>query len=59
MVYYSKVLELELGDLCLEPLKEGNLVVVEIRLLEDVKVPLVLFFMSQQVIDVAGNGGLL
>ena len=59
MVYYSKVLELELGDLCLEPLKEGNLVVVEIRLLEDVKVPLAFLSVSWRVVDVAGNGRLM
>ena len=58
MVYCSKVLELELGDLCSEPFKEGNLVIVEIRSLEDVKVPLALLFVSQWVIDVAGNGRL-
>ena len=58
MVDDGKVLELELGGLCSEPLEECNLVVVEIGALEDVKVPLTLLCVSQQVVDVASNGGL-
>ena len=37
--------KLELCDLGMEPFKEGNLIVVEVRLLEDIKVPLVLLCM--------------
>ena len=58
MVDGGEVLELELGGLCSEPLEECNLVVVEIGVLEDVKVPLTLLCMSWQVVDVASNGGL-
>ena len=59
MVDGGEVLELELGGLCSEPLEECDLVVVEIGVLEDVKVPLTLLCMSQRVVDVAGNGRLM
>ena len=59
MVDGSKVLEFELGGLCSEPLKECNFVIVEIGVLKDVKVPLTLLCMSQWVVDVASNGGLM
>ena len=59
MVDGGEVLELELGGLCSEPLKECNLVVMEIGALEDVKVPLTLLCVSRRVVDVAGNGGLM
>ena len=59
MVDCDEVLEFELGGLRSEPLKECDLVVVEIGALEDVKVPLMLLCMGWQVIDVAGNGGLI
>ena len=58
MVDGGEVLELELGGLCSEPLKECDLVVVEIGALKDVKVPLTLLCVSRQVVDVASNGGL-
>ena len=58
MVDGGEVLKLELGGLCSEPLKKCDLVIVEIGALEDVKVPLTLLFMSRQVVDMAGNGGL-
>ena len=58
MVDGGEVLEFELGGLCSEPLKECDLVVVEIGALKDVKVPLTLLCVSQRVVDVAGNGGL-
>ena len=58
MVDGGEVLEFELGGLCSEPLKECDLVVVEIGVLEDVKVPLMLLCVSRWVVDVAGNGGL-
>ena len=58
MVDCGEMLEFELGGLSTEPFKKGNLIVMEVRLLEDVKVPLSLLFVSQQVVDVASNGGL-
>ena len=58
MVYSGEVLEFELGVSGTTPLKEGNLVVMQERSLEDVGDPLVLLSMSQWVIDVARNGGL-
>ena len=58
MVDGGEVLEFELGGLCSEPLEECDLVVVEIGVLEDVKVPLTLLCMSWRVVDVAGNGEL-
>ena len=54
----GEVVKLELGDLGSEPLSKGDFVVVEVRLLEDIKVPLVLLCVRQQVVHVAGNGGL-
>ena len=54
----GEVVEFELCSLGTESFKEGNLVVVEIRLLEDLKIPLALLCMSQQVVNVAGNGRL-
>ena len=50
--------KLELGDLGSEPLSKGSFIVVEVRLLEDIKVPLVLLCVRQRVVNVAGNGGL-
>ena len=58
VVYSSEVLKFELGGLCSEPFKEGNLIIMKVRLLEDVDVPLVLLSMSRWVVDVAGNDGL-
>ena len=51
-------IELELCGLGAEPFEESEFVVVEVRSLEDVKVPLVLLSVSQRVVDVASNGGL-
>ena len=59
VVYCSEVLEFKLGGLCSEPLKKGDLIVVKVGLLEDVKIPLMLLHMCQRVIDVAGNDGLM
>ena len=59
MVDGSEVLELELRGLCSEPLEECNLAVMEIGALEDVEVPLTLLCVSRQVVDMAGNGGLV
>ena len=58
VVYCSEVLELKLGGLCSEPLKKGNLIIVEVGLLKDIEVPLSLLFVSWRVVDMAGNGGL-
>ena len=58
VVYCCEVLKFELGGLCSEPLKEGNLVVVEVGSLEGIKVPLLLLSVGQRVVDMAGNGGL-
>ena len=58
VMYCCEVLEFELGGLCSEPLEKCDLVVVEIGALKDVKVPLMLLFVSQRVVNVAGNGGL-
>ena len=58
MVDGGKVLELELGGLCFEPLEKCDLVVMEIGALKDIKVPLMLLCVSQRVVDVASNGGL-
>ena len=58
VVYSSEMLELKLGGLCSEPLEKSNLVIVKVRLLEDLKIPLALLCMSWQVVDVASNGGL-
>ena len=55
----GEAVKLKLGDLCSEPLGKGNFVVVEVRPLEDIKVPLALLCMHQRVVNVAGNGGLL
>ena len=59
VVYCCEVLKFELGGLCSEPLKECDLVVVEIGALADVKVPLVLLCVHRWVVNVASNGGLL
>ena len=58
MVDGGKVLKFKLGSLHSEPLKECDLIIVEIGALKNIKVPLTLLCMSQQVIDVASNGGL-
>ena len=58
VVYCCEVLEFELGGLCSEPLEKGNLIVVEVGLLEGIKVPLPLLSVGRWVVDMAGNGGL-
>ena len=54
----GEVVKLELGNLGLEPLGKGDFVVVEVRPLEDIKVPLALLCVCRRVVNVAGNGGL-
>ena len=58
MVYASESLEFELEVSCPEPFKEGDFVVVQEQPFEDVGDPLPLLCVRQQVVDVAGNGGL-
>ena len=52
------MLEFKLGGLCMKPLKDGSFIAPRVWMLKDLEVPLMLLCMSQQVIDVAGNGGL-
>ena len=59
VVYASESLEFKLDVSCTEPLKEGNFVIMQERLLKDVGDPLALLCMCQQVVNVAGNGGLI
>ena len=50
--------KLKLWSLGMELFKEGNLIVMEVRPLKDIKVPLVLLCVHQWVVDVTSNGGL-
>ena len=59
MVDCSEVLEFELGVPGTEPLEERDFIVVEERSLKDISDPLMLLFVHQWVVDMAGNGGLL
>ena len=54
----GEAVKFKLCSLCMEPLEESDFVIMEIRSLEDVKVPLALLSMSWRVVNVAGNGGL-
>ena len=54
----GEVLEFELGVSGTKPFKEGDLVVVQERPLEDVSDPLTLLCVCRWVVDVAGNGRL-
>ena len=54
----GEAVKLELGDLGSEPLGKGDFIVVEVRSLEDIKVPLALLCVRRRVVNVAGNGGL-
>ena len=54
----GEAVKLELGDLGSEPLGKGNFIIMEVRLLEDIKVPLALLCMHWRVVNVASNGGL-
>ena len=54
----GEAVKLDLGDLGSEPLGKGDFVVMEVRPLEDIKVPLALLCMRRRVVNVAGNGGL-
>ena len=55
----GKPVKLELRDLGLEPLGKSNFIIMEVRPLKDIKVPLMLLCVRQQVVNMAGNGGLL
>ena len=50
--------KLKLHDLGSEPLGKSDFVIVEVRLLKVIEVPLTLLCMRQQVVNMAGNGGL-
>ena len=54
----GEAVKLELGNLGSEPLGKGDFIVMEVRPLEDIKVPLALLCMRRRVVNVAGNGGL-
>ena len=58
MVNGSESLEFELEVSCTEPLKEGNFVIVQERLLENIGDPLALLCVRWWVVNVTGNGGL-
>ena len=58
MVNSSESLKFELEVSCLEPLKEGDFVVVQERPLENVGNPLALLCVCWRVVNVTGNGGL-
>ena len=55
----SEVLKFELGVLGTESLEESDFIVMQERPLEDVSNPLMLLCMCWQVVNVAGNGGLI
>ena len=59
VVYGSELLEFELEVSCMEPLEESDFVVVQERSLKNVGDPLTLLCVRRQVIDVAGNDGLI
>ena len=58
MVNGSEPLKFELEVSCMEPLEEGDFIVVQERSLKDIGDPLTLLCVRWRVIDVAGNGGL-
>ena len=59
VVYGSESLKFELEVSCTEPLKESDFVVMQEGPLKNVGDPLVLLCVHRQVVNVAGNGGLL
>ena len=54
----SEPFEFKLEVLCTEPLKEGDFVIMQERLLKNVSDPLVLLCVRQWVVNVTRNGGL-
>ena len=54
----SEPLKFELEVSCMEPLEEGDFIVVQERSLKDIGDPLMLLCVRWRVIDVARNGGL-
>ena len=58
VVNSSELLEFKLEVSCMEPLKEGNFIVVQERPLKNVGDPLALLCVRRQVVNVTGNGGL-
>ena len=59
VVNSSEPFEFELEVSCMEPLKEGDFVIVQERLLKNVGDPLALLCVRQWVVNVTGNGGLM
>ena len=51
--------KLKLRDLGSEPFSKSDFVIVEVRPLEDIKIPLMLLCVRRWVVSMAGNGGLL
>ena len=54
----SEPFEFELEVLCTEPLKEGDFVIMQERLLKNVSDPLALLCVRRRVVNVTRNGGL-
>ena len=59
MVDGCEPVKLELRNLGSEPFGEGNFIIVEVGLLEDIEVPLTLLCVCRRVVDMTGNGGLM
>ena len=55
MVDGCEPVKLKLRSLSSEPFEESNCIIMEIGLLEDVKVPLMLLSVSWRVVDMASN----
>ena len=58
VVNSSELLEFKLEVSCMEPLKEGNFIVMQERPLKNVGDPLALLCVHWQVVNVTRNGGL-
>ena len=58
VVNSSELLKFKLEVLCMEPLKEGNFIVMQESPLKNVGDPLALLCVHWQVVNVTGNGGL-
>ena len=55
MVDGCELVKLKLRSLSSEPFEESDFIIMEIGLLEDVKVPLMLLSVSWRVVDMASN----
>ena len=58
VMYGSEVLEFELDVSCTKPFEKSDFVIMQERSLKDVSDSLMLLCVRQQVVDMAGNGGL-